>query len=144
MLRESVIQYPTLAASEGQKSAQNGACPCCSSAEVAKTLPTPPPATKPQIRSAIPPPISSGAANDSNHLTPSMPDRMITSCITQKTKKAIKVCPVTFAQPPHAAVTRASMAAPPSQVWMPNQPQATRALAMAAKFAPLKIGRAHV
>src|SRR3712207_9014542 len=144
MFRESVIQYPTFAARLGQKSDQKGAFPCCSSAEVEKTFPTPPPAVKPQMRSAMPPTIRSGAAKDSNHLTPSIPVRMITSCINQKTKKAMKVCPETFAQPPHAAVTRASRAAPPSQVWMPNQPQATRARAMAAKFAPLKIGRAHV
>src|ERR687897_2066088 len=115
MLRESVIQYPTLAASEGEKSAQNGACPCWSCAEVENTFPIPPPATKPQIRSAIPPPISSGAANDSNHLTPSMPVRMITSCITQKTKKAIKVCPVTFAHPPNPGERRAWGGAPPTQ-----------------------------
>src|SRR5918997_2608527 len=137
MFKESVIQYPTLAARDGQKIAQNGACPCCSSAEVEKTLPTPPPAVKPQIRSAMLPPIRSGAEKDSNHLTPSMPVRMITTCITQKTMKAMKVWPGTLPQPPQAAVTRASRAAPPSQVWMPNQPQATRALAMAAKLAPL-------
>src|SRR3712207_2675980 len=136
MLRESVIQYPTFAAREGKNNAQNGAFPCWSSAEVENTLPTPPPAVNPQISSARLPPSSSGADKDSNHFTPSMPVRMITSCITQKTRKAIKVCPVTLAQPPHAAVTRASRAAPPSQVWMPNQPQATSALAIAAKLAP--------
>src|ERR671919_1412941 len=137
MLRESVIQYPTFAARLGQKSVQNGALLCWSSAEVENTLATPPPATNPQIKSATPPPIRSGAENDSNHFTPSMPVRMMTSCIAQKTRKAMKVCPVMLAQPPHAAVTRASRAAPPSQVWIPNQPQATRALAMAAKLAPL-------
>src|SRR5918994_3156649 len=137
MLREKVIQYPTCAARLVQKSDQNDALPCWSSAEVENTLATPPPATNPQIRSATPPPIKSGAENDSNHFTPSMPVRMMTSCIAQKTTKAMKVCPGMLTQPPHAAVTRASRAAPPSQVWMPNQPQATRALAMAAKLAPL-------
>src|SRR3712207_1567694 len=136
MLRESVIQYPTFAASAAGKIAQNVACPACNSADLAKTLPTPPPATKPQIRRAMPPAIRSGAAKDSNHLTPSMPVRMITTCTTQKTRKAIKVCPGTLAQPPQAAVTRASRAAPPIQVCIPNQPQATSARAMAAKFAP--------
>src|SRR3712207_47153 len=123
MLRESVIQYPTFAARDGQKRTQNGACPCCSCAEVENTFPTPPPATKPQTSSAIPPAINSGAERDSNHLTPSMPVRMITTCITQKTRKAMKVCPGTLAQPPQAALTRASRAAPPIQVCIPNQPR---------------------
>src|SRR5215203_2168135 len=103
MLRESVIQYPTFAARLGQKSVQNGALPCCSSAEVENTLVTPPPRR-------------SGAENDSNHFTPSTPVRIMMSCIAQKTRKAMKVCPVMLAQPPHAAVTRASRAAPSSQV----------------------------
>src|SRR5918994_1270780 len=115
MLREKVIQYPTCAARLVQKSDQNDALPCWSSAEVENTLATPPPATNPQIRSATPPPIKSGAENDSNHFTPSMPVRMMTSCIAQKTTKAMKVCPGMLTQPPHA----------------------TRALAMAAKLAPL-------
>src|SRR5215216_1089174 len=116
ILRESVIQYPTFAARLGQKSVQNGALPCWSSAEVENTLVTPPPAMNPQIRSATPPPMRSGAENDSNHFTPSTPLRMMTSCIAQKIRKAMKVCPVMLAQPPHVAVTRASRAAPPSQV----------------------------
>jgi hypothetical protein len=61
---------------------------------------------------------------------------MITTCIAQKTKKVMNWCPATFAQPPQAPVMRASRANPPIQVWMPNQPQATKALAIAAKLAP--------
>src|ERR687894_52669 len=137
MLRESVIQYPTFAARDGQKSAQNGALPCWSCAELENTFPTPPPATKPQIRSASPPPIKRGAEKDSNHFTPSMPVRMMASCIAQKTRNAIKVPPVLSPPPPPPAVTSASRAAPPSQVCIPNHPQATRARAMAAKLAPL-------
>src|SRR5215207_5257483 len=137
MLRESVIQYPTFAARLGQKSVQNGTLPCCSLAEVVKTLAMPPPAEKPQMRSAIPPSRRSGAARDSKTFTPSTPNIMITTCITQKMKKAMNVCPGTLAHPPRTAVVRASRAAPPSQVCMPNQPQATSALAIAAKFAPL-------
>src|SRR3712207_1307794 len=98
MFRESVIQYPTFAARLGQKSDQNGAFPCCNSAEVEKTFPTPPPAVKPQMRSAMPPTIRSGAAKDSNHLTPSTPNMMITTCIAQQTKKVMNWCPATFAQ----------------------------------------------
>src|ERR687894_1934835 len=137
MLRESVIQYPTFAARDGQKSAQNGAFPCWGLVELENTFPIPPPATKPQISRARPPPISRGAEKDSNHFTPSTPVRMIATCMAQNTKKAINVCPATFAQPPQAAVTRASRAAPPSQVCIPNQPQATSARAIAAKLAPL-------
>ncbi len=132
-----MIQYPTFAAREGQKSAQKGALPVWSSAEVENTLPIPPPALKPQTSRAMLPPIRSGAERDSNHLTPSTPVRMITTCIAQNTRKAMKVCPVTLAQPPHAAVTSASRADPPSQVCIPNQPHATSARAIAAKFAPL-------
>src|SRR5215218_705665 len=136
MLRESVIQYPTLTASEGQKSTQNGAWPACSSADFSKTLPTPPPATNPQMSRATPPPRRSGAAKDSKYLTPSTPVRMIATWTIQKTKKVMKACPGTFAQPLQMAVTRASVARPPIQVCIPNQPQATRARAIAAKLAP--------
>src|SRR3712207_8718738 len=86
MLRESVIQYPTFAARDGQKSAQNGALPCWSCAELENTFPTPPPATKPQISRARPPPIRSGAEKDSNHFTPSTPVRMIATCMAQNTR----------------------------------------------------------
>src|ERR687897_2288293 len=126
MLRESVTQYPTFAARLGQKSVQNGTLPCWSSAEVENTLATPPPATNPQIRSATPPPIRSGAENDSNHFTPSMPVRMMTSCTAQKPTKAMKVCPGMLAQPPDAAVTKASRGGPPSQGWVAKQPQGTK------------------
>src|ERR671916_2069138 len=104
MLRESVIQYPTFAARLGQKSVQNGMLSCCSLAEVVKTLAMPPPAEKPQIRSASPPSRRSGAARDSKTFTPSMPNMMITTCMTQKTKKAMNVCPGTLAHPPQTAV----------------------------------------
>src|SRR5215218_1676285 len=135
MFRESVIQYPTFAARLGQKRTQNGAWPCCNSADFANTWPTPPPAVKPQMSRAMPPAIRSGAAKDSKYLTPSMPVKMITTCIAQKTKKVMKECPGTLAQPPQKAVTRASVARPPIQVCIPNQPQATRARAIAAKLA---------
>src|SRR5215218_10097524 len=116
MLRESVIQYPTFAAKDGQKSVQNGKLSCCSLAEVVKTLARPPPAEKPQIRSAIPPSRSSGAAHDSKTLTPSTPNMMITTCMIQKTKKAMNVRPGILVHPPQTALIRASRAAPPSQV----------------------------
>src|SRR5215213_3025656 len=61
MLRESVIQYPTLAARLGQKSAQKGASPCWSFAELVNTSLTPPPAEKPHTSKAMLPTISSGA-----------------------------------------------------------------------------------
>src|SRR5829696_8442409 len=137
MLRESVIQYPTCAARDGQKSVQNVMSSCCSLAEVVKTLAMPPPAENPQIRSAIPPSKSSGAAHDSKTLTPSTPNMMITTCMTQKTKKAMNVRPGILVHPPQTALIRASRAAPPSQVCIPNLPQATSALAIAAKLAPL-------
>ena len=137
MLRESVIQYPTFAARDGQKSAQKGASPCCNLAEVANTLAMPPPAEKPQMSRTRLPMRSKGAANASKTLTPSTPRRMITSCIAQNTKKVMKECPGTLAHPPQAAVISASRARPPIQVCMPNQPQATSALAIAAKLAPL-------
>src|SRR5918992_5349847 len=136
MFNESVIQYPTFAASAAGNSAQNGACPACNSADFWNTLPTPPPAVNPQISRATPPASSSGAAKDSKYLTPSTPVRMIATWMTQKTKKVMKACPGTFAQPLQMAVTRASVARPPIQVCIPNQPQATRARAIAAKFAP--------
>src|SRR5918993_4027809 len=137
MLRESVIQYPTFAANDGQNSAQKGASPCCSLAEVSNTLAIPPPTEKPQTSKARLPMRSKGAANDSNTFTPSMPRRMMTSCIAQKTKKVMNECPGTLAHPAQAAVISASRARPPIQVCIPNQPQATSALAIAAKLAPL-------
>src|SRR5215211_74171 len=136
MLRESVIQYPTFAAKDGQKRTQNGAWPCCNSADFWNTLATPPPAVNPQTSRATPPAIRSGAAKDSKYLTPSIPVRMIATCTAQKTKKVMKECPGTLSQPLQKAVTRASVASPPIQVCIPNQPQATSARAIAAKLAP--------
>jgi hypothetical protein len=136
MFRESVIQYPTFAASAAGNSAQNGAWPACNFAEFVNTAPTLPTAVNPQMSRAIPPASRSGAAKDSKYLTPSTPVRMIATWMIQKTKKVIKACPGTLAQPLQMAVTSASVARPPIQVWIPNQPQATRARAIAAKFAP--------
>src|SRR5215213_9564680 len=137
MLRESVIQYPTLAASDGQNRAQKGASPCCSFAEVANTLAMPPPAEIPQTSRTRLPIRSRGAANDSKSLTPSTPRRIITSCIAQNTKNIMKECPGTLPHPLKAALIRASRARPPIQVCIPNQTHATSDRAIAAKLAPL-------
>ena len=67
---------------------------------------------------------------------PSMPRRMIATWSTQKNAKAIALCPVTSAQPDVSVVISVSSASAPIQVWMPNQPQATSARAIAATFAP--------
>src|SRR5215213_3639240 len=67
---------------------------------------------------------------------PSMPRMMIATWTTQKTPNAIALCPVTSAQPEVSAVISVSSATAPIQVWMPNQPHATRARAIAATLAP--------
>src|SRR3954447_1660304 len=67
---------------------------------------------------------------------PSMPRRMIATWTTQKTPKAIALCPLTSAQPEVSVVISVSSASAPIQVWMPNQPHATSARAIAATFAP--------
>src|SRR3954451_6240614 len=67
---------------------------------------------------------------------PSMPRRMIATWTSQNTPKAIALWPVTSAQPDVRVVISVSSASAPIHVWMPNQPHATSARAIAATFAP--------
>ena len=67
---------------------------------------------------------------------PSIPRRMIATCSAQKKPNAIALWPVTSAQPDVSVVISVSSASAPIHVWMPNQPQATSARAIAATFAP--------
>jgi hypothetical protein len=67
---------------------------------------------------------------------PSIPRRMIATWMTQKTPNAIALWPETSAQPDASAIISVSSASAPIQVWIPNQPQATSARAIAATFAP--------
>src|SRR4028119_1388082 len=136
MLRETVIQYPTFAARLGQNNAQKGALPVWSWEEVESMLPNPPPAEMPHTSSARLPTIRSGAEKASNHLTPSTPNQMITTCISQNTMKVMAVLPGTLPQPPHTALMSELRARPPIQVCIPNHPHATSARAIAAKLAP--------
>src|SRR3954451_9786583 len=133
MFIESVIQYPTFAARPGPNSAQKLWSSVISFDEAEKTLP---PTPKAQISSATLEPSSSGAAKLSRNLMPSMPRRMIATWIAQKTANAIALWPVTSAQPAVSVVISVSSASAPIQVWIPNQPQATSARAIAATFAP--------
>jgi hypothetical protein len=73
-----------------------------------------------------------------------MPRMMIATCSSQKAPKAMAWWPDTFAQDDVSVVSSVSRASAPIHVWMPNQPQATSARAMAATFAPLipKLARA--
>src|SRR3954447_23710861 len=101
-----------------------------------KTLLIPPPASMPQISSATLPPTSSGAAVRSSQRMPSMPRRMIPSWTNQKNPNANALWSPTSAQPLHSVVISASIARAAIQVWMPNQPHATSARAIAATLAP--------
>src|SRR3954447_2185491 len=101
--------------------------------EAEKTLPPTPNA---QISSATLEPSRSGAAQLSRNLMPSMPRRMIATWISQNTANAIALWPVTSAQPDVSVVISVSSASAPIHVWMPNQPHATSARAIAATFAP--------
>ena len=65
-----------------------------------------------------------------------MPRRMIATWKSQKAAKAIPRCQPMSDQPPQSWFINASSARAPSQVWIPNQPQATIARAIAAMFAP--------
>ena len=67
---------------------------------------------------------------------PSMPRRMIATWTSQKTPNMIALWPVTSAQPDVSVVISVSSASAPIQVWIPNQPHATSARAIAATFAP--------
>src|SRR3954468_22237933 len=98
-----------------------------------KTLPATP---KAQISSATLEPSRSGAAQLSRNLMPSMPRRMIATWMSQNTANAIALWPPTSAQPDVSVVISVSSASAPIQVWMPNQPHATSARAIAATFAP--------
>ena len=125
-----------LAASPGANSDQKLWSSVTSLDEAENTLPIPPPASKPQISSAALPPISSGAAVRSSQRMPSIPRRMIATSISQKAPNAIALWPPTSAQPCHSVLISVSTASAPIQVWMPNQPQATSARAIAATLAP--------
>src|SRR3954471_4925278 len=133
MFIDSVIQYPPFAPSPGPNSDQKLPWSVISFEEAENTFP---PTPKPQISSATLEPSSSGAAQLSRNLMPSMPRRMIATWTSQKTPKAIALWAVTSDQPLHSVVMRVSSASAPIHVWMPNQPQATSARAMAATFAP--------
>src|SRR4028119_1970244 len=113
MLRETVIQYPTFAARLGQNNAQKGALPVCSWEEVESMLPNPPPAEMPHTKSARLPTIRSGAEKASNHLTPSTPNQMITTCMSQNTMKVMAVLPGTSPHPPQMAPIKELSARPP-------------------------------
>ena len=104
--------------------------------EAENTLPTPPPASKPQIRSATLPPISSGAAVRSSQRMPSIPRRMIATSISQNAPNATALWPPKSPSRSRAWLISASTASAPIHVWIPNQPQATSARAIAATFAP--------
>src|SRR3954470_23193823 len=95
-----------------------------------------PPTPKAQISSATLEPSSSGAAMLSRNLMPSIPRRMIATCTSQNTANAIALWPLTSAQLEVSVVISVSSASAPIQVWMPNQPQATSARAIAATLAP--------
>ena len=100
--------------------------------------------------------IRNGAAQPSNFLIASMPHRMIMMLSAQKMAKhshsvhgwagaspkprAIAGAPVQPEASPvsvrSSAPTTANSAVPPIQVWMPNQPQATKARIRAGRLAP--------
>src|SRR3954451_1057864 len=82
------------------------------------------------------PPSSSGAAQLSRTLMPSMPRRMIATWISQKTPNATALCSEKSAQLEVSVVISVSSASAPIHVWMPNHPHATSARAIAATFAP--------
>ena len=92
-----------------------------------------------------------GAAQFSNRLTASIPRRTMTMLIAQKTAKLShrvhgwaepirsgKLAASVHQLPPlpRRAPTRAKIAPPPIQVWIPNQPQATPARMRAGRLAP--------
>src|SRR5690349_24620483 len=109
-----------LAARPGANSDQNVWWSDTSFEEVENTLPIPPPAEKPQISSPALPPSSSGAAQLSRTLMPSIPRRMIATWISQKTANAIALCPDRSAQLEVSVVISVSSASAPIQVWIPR------------------------
>ena len=125
-----------LAASPGANSDQKDWSSVTSFDDSENTLAIPPPASKPQISSAALPPISSGAAVRSSQRMPSMPRRMIASSISQNAPNAIALWPPMSVHPVHSVAISVSTASAPIQVWIPNQPHATSARAIAATFAP--------
>src|SRR5215207_8900010 len=125
-----------LAARPGANSDQNDWSSEISFDDDEKTLEIPSPAEKPQISRPTLPPMSSGAAQLSSTLMPSMPRRMIATWTSQKTPKATALWAPKSAQLEVSVVISVSSASAPIQVWMPNQPQATSARAIAATLAP--------
>ena len=145
MFRLSVAQKPTMAVSCGwkidQKDLLSGRCVLESKSEPRSST-----EKRAQANSARLQRIRKGAAKTSTHLIDSIPVTTIATCRTQNARKHRNWI-VVIPRKPSVSVSVAGLtnprtdtiayrAAPPIHVWMPNQPQATRARAMAGMWAP--------
>jgi len=135
MLSASVAQKPTMAVSEGTKKTKNSR-PVWNLLGRARIGPRPPARAIAQPRSASPATIKNGAAQASSRLIELLPRTTIYMFQSQKAKKAIHTAPGTLSQTGNAVRSMVWIAVPPIQVWMPNQPQATRPRRIAGTLAP--------
>src|SRR5262245_56212141 len=147
MLSDSVAQKLTLAVSAGKKKVQN--CPAlgclAANCDVCESIgPKPPAFMYAQARSNSPNAISSGALMLSSKPIDSKPRQTTTILSSQNARKqtscgtlipSIGNGAADFQEGSHtpSSVYRAM---PPIHVWIPNQPQATKARISAGTFAP--------
>mmetsp|Transcript_8458 Transcript_8458/g.21806 ORF Transcript_8458/g.21806 Transcript_8458/m.21806 type:complete len:311 (-) Transcript_8458:14-946(-) len=147
MLRASVAQYPTLAVSAGMNVAASWPAlgmPAANCEGADSMGPSPPAAVTAQHSKAMLRAISTGAAYFSISRMDSTPSQTIATCSAQNARKHAN----SLALIPSHAIGSADTAAgrsfaisvcielPPTQVWIPNQPQATRALSIEGMLAP--------
>src|SRR5688572_18817284 len=143
MLVERVAQYPTAPVRNTGKIDQKLDFCFCSATEPSSTGPMPPAFCTHHHSSTNPPISSSGEPQLSRCLMPSSPRTIKNTYTPQKKKNAIQVCSSTpmneadkFFHPGTIMPISTSIAPAPSQVWMPNHPQATTARSIAGMFAP--------
>src|SRR5215831_2092764 len=135
MFSETVAQKPTTPVSEGTKKRKNS--PKDRNLEGVESIgPKPPALLRAQRRRANPMKSKNGAEIPCRKRIVSMPRRITKTLRSQKRTKQTAAPEWNFAQPGARATIMALMASPPIQVWMPNQPQATRARRIAGMLAP--------
>src|SRR5256885_13223373 len=137
MFNETVAQKPTTPVSEGMKKRKNS-LKLWNFDGVASMGPKPPALLRAQRRRASPMSSRNGAEMPCKKRMVSIPRRITRTLRNQKKTKQMAGPDEKRAQEGASATIMALMASPPIQVWMPNQPQATRARRMAGAVAPRK------
>src|SRR2546430_14049164 len=142
MFNETVAQKPTTPVSEGMKKRKNS-LRLWTFVAVASMGPRQTALLRAQRRRASPMSSRNGAEMPCKKRMVSIPRRITRTLRNQKKTKQMAGPDEKRAQEGASATIMALMASPPIQVWMPNQPQATRARSMAAALAATQPNQAQ-